>query len=269
MATVNLSPLFNGQTMFGNTGLPLAGGQLYCYQAGSSTPLTTYTTSSGNIPTSNPIILGSDGKLPYELWLQYGYSYKFILEDVNNNIINTYDNIAGIITQIPTATPSIPSGAILIWSGSIGSIPSGFVLCNGLNSTPDLRNSFIMGAGNTYTVGQTGGTADTVLVTHTHTATVTDPTHTHGASSGVSDPGHSHSFPAPLSGAPNNGQISRSDVLQATAYSGTNSATTGISVSTSISAAATGISVANQSAGVSGTGQNIPPYYALAFIMKT
>ena len=151
------------------------------YQAGSSTPLATYTTYNGTIPNSNPIILGSDGKLPHELWLQYGYSYKFSFEDSTNNFINTYDNIAGILTQIPCYTPALPSGCILIWSGSIGSIPSGFVLCDGSNGTPDLRNSFVLGAGNSYTVGQTGGSTDAIVVSHTHTATstVTDPGHTH------------------------------------------------------------------------------------------
>jgi hypothetical protein len=259
MATVNLSPLFNGQTMFGPTGLPLAGGQLYCYQAGSSTPLTTYTTSSGNIPTSNPIILGSDGKLPYELWLQYGYSYKFILEDANSNIIDTYDNIAGIITQIPATTPSLPSGAILIWSGSIGSIPSGFVLCNGLNSTPDLRNSFILGAGNTYTVGQTGGSTDSVVVSHTHAATVTDPTHTHTAT----DAGHNHTYQnSNVTGISAAGPYAQFEA-QVSSNTGTGYA------NISVAAASTGISVANSTTGVSGSNANMPPYYALAFIMKT
>ena len=269
MATVNLSPLFNGQTMFGPTGLPLAGGQLYCYQAGSSTPLTTYTTSSGNIATSNPIVLGSDGKLPYELWLQYGYSYKFILEDANSNIIDTYDNIAGIITQIPATTPALPSGAILIWSGSIGSIPSGFVLCNGLNSTPDLRNSFILGAGNTYTVGQTGGSTDSVVVSHTHTATVTDPTHTHSASSSVTDPGHTHNTYGPYGGGGNPGGDLNTNWPGGMNYPAISTSTTGVTVATSINAASTGISVSNATTGVSGSGANMPPYYALAFIMKT
>ena len=96
MASVNLSPLFNGQTLFDSTGLPLAGGQIYTYQAGSSTPLATYTTVNGTIANANPIILGSDGKLPQELWLQYGFSYKFVVQDSNNVLINTYDNIAEI-----------------------------------------------------------------------------------------------------------------------------------------------------------------------------
>ena len=244
MATVNLSPLFNGQTMFGPTGLPLAGGQLYCYQAGSSTPLNTYTTSSGNIANTNPVILGSDGKLPNELWLQYGYSYKFILEDANSNIVDTYDNIAGIITSIPTTSPAVPSGCILIWSSSTGSIPSGFLLCDGTNGTPDLRNSFILGAGNSYTVGQTGGSTDAIIVAHTHTATST-----------VTDPGHSHSYTAPNQ---NSSTPSGGFPCTTTTTGTTSTATTGITVAT-----------INQSTGTSGTNANMPPYYALAYIMKT
>lgn len=254
MATVNLSPLFNGQTLFDTNGIPLAGGQVFTYQAGSSSPLTTYTTVNGNIANSNPIILGSDGKLPQELWLQYGYSYKFVVEDANNVLINTYDNIAGILTQIPTSAPAIPSGCIVIWSGSVGSVPVGYVLCDGTNGTPDLRNSFILGAGNAYAVGQTGGSTDAIVVSHTHTATST---------SIVTDPGHNHQ---PAGG----GQFRtiNSSLPQGGGYTGsggsgdpnTSTATTGITVATSTT---------NANTGVSGSGANMPPYYALCYIMKT
>ena len=244
MATVNLSPLFNGQTMFGPTSLPLAGGQLFTYQAGSSTPLVSYTTVNGTIANSNPIILGSDGKLPNELWLQQGYSYKFVLEDASSNLIDTYDNIAGILTQIPTASPSIPSGCILLWSGSTGSIPSGFVLCDGTNGTPDLRNSFVLGAGNSYTVGQTGGSTDSIVVSHTHTAT-----------SVVTDPGHSHVTGSSGAGSPNGANLSS---VGYGSGNSTGTATTGITVATT-----------NTSSGTSGTNANLPPYYALAYIQKT
>ena len=44
-----------------------------------------------------------------------------------------------------------------MWSGSIGAIPVGYYLCNGSNGTPDLRDRFVVGAGNTYAVGNTGG----------------------------------------------------------------------------------------------------------------
>jgi len=255
MATVNLSPLFNGQTMF-NGNLPLAGGQIYCYQAGSSTPLATFTSSNGTVANPNPIILGSTGKLPSELWLINGYSYKFILQDANNVVINTYDNIAGILTTQQSVAPSLPSGCILVWSGSIGSIPAGFVLCDGTNSTPDLRNSFVLGAGNTYTVGQTGGSKDAIVVSHTHTATST-------SSSVVTDPGHSHTTGNGFNFATFGGGSGAGGSGSALGTkSNTSTEVTGISVATTTS-------TTNASSGTSGTNANLPPYYALAYIMKS
>lgn len=61
---------------------------------------------------------------------------------------------------------SLPSGSIIPWYGNVNSIPDGFRLCNGANGTPDLRNRFIVGAGSTYGLGNTGG-ADTVKLTGT------------------------------------------------------------------------------------------------------
>ena len=51
----------------------------------------------------------------------------------------------------------VPKGGIIIWSGSVNDIPAGWVLCDGSNGTPDLRDRFVLGAGNNYTVGATGG----------------------------------------------------------------------------------------------------------------
>ena len=183
--SVNLSPIGNGISFLGNTGLPLNGGKLYTYQAGSSTPLATYTSIDGTIANANPIILGSDGKLPAELWLTYGYNYKLVLKDSADVSIATYDNIYGILGTIPAASSTLPTGMILLWSGAIGSIPSGYYLCDGNNGTPDLRDRFIVGAGNTYAVNATGGSADAITVAHTHTATST---------STVTDPGHNHTI---------------------------------------------------------------------------
>ena len=65
-----------------------------------------------------------------------------------------------------TGIVSFVSGMIILWSGSTSNIPSGWVLCNGSNSTPDLRDRFVIGAGNSYSVGATGGsTTDSVNVT--------------------------------------------------------------------------------------------------------
>jgi len=241
MPSVLLSPVGNGQQFFDNNGVPLSGGLIYTYQAGSSTPLTTYTTNNGTIPNTNPIILDAAGRTPNEIWMQTGYSYKFVIQTSAGLTLQTLDNLYPILQNASATTSPFTAGMIIIWSGSIGSIPAGWVLCNGSNGTPDLRDRFVIAAGSTYAVGATGGTADAIVVSHTHTATVTDPGHTHTT----------------------------------TAYGSTGTATGGANGSVtnqafgSISTATTGISVSNASAGSSGTGANLPPYYALAYIMKT
>jgi len=88
-------------------------------------------------------------------------------------------NTTQIATTAFVLANGVPSGAIMLWSGSIASIPSGWLLCNGSSGTPDLRSRFVVGAGTTYAVAATGGSADATLVSHTHTATVTDPGHFH------------------------------------------------------------------------------------------
>ena len=166
-------------------------------------------------------------------------------------------------TQIATCafviTNAVPSGLISMWSGTIASIPSGWYLCNGSNGTPDLRNKFIVGADAdvtsiakttiTGTATVTGGTKDAIVVSHTHTAT-----------SSVTDTGHSHVNPVgiyAINGSGGTNLAYGGSGAQAGLNISTNSATTGISVATTVA-----------SAGSDGTNQNLPPYYALAFIMK-
>jgi len=244
MASVLLSSVGIGQQFFDNNGVPLAGGLIYTYQAGSSTPLATYQDNAGTIANANPIVLDSAGRVPNEIWLLSGYSYKFIVQSASGTSLITLDNLYGILQNAPASAPAVPSGCILIWSGSTGSIPSGWLLCNGSNGTPDLRNSFVLGAGNTYAVGATGGSTDAIVVSHTHTATVTDPGHVHATPNGQ---GY-------ITNNPSNSQYGGG-------LFGTSNPNT--------ASAVTGITVANATAGVSGSGANMPPYYALAFIMKS
>ena len=146
------------------------------------------------------------------------------------------------------ASGTIPVGGIIMWSGSIGTIPTGWALCNGSNGTPNLQDRFIVGAGSGYSVAGTGGSADATLVSHSHTATST---------STVSDPGHRHRT---------NGQSAQQGVAQPVGNGSiengplTSSSTTGITVSTSTTISTEGSSATNA---------NLPPYYALAFIMRT
>ena len=245
MPSVLLSPVGNGQQFFDNNGIPNAGGLIYTYQAGSSTLLTTYTTVNGTVANTNPIVLDAYGRTPSEVWMQTGYSYKFIIQTSAAVTLQTLDDLYPILQSAPAVSATFVAGMILIWSGSIGSIPAGWVLCDGTNATPDLRDRFIVGAGNTYAVGATGGSANAVVVSHTHTAT-----------SVVTDPGHVHTYNAP-SLSPNNAAGSIPDYIQQ-ASTNTGSAVTNITVATT-----------NATAGVSGTNANLPPYYALAYIMKT
>ena len=72
-------------------------------------------------------------------------------------------------TVVSTGSGAFISGMIIAWSGSVANIPTGFVLCDGNNNTPDLRDRFIIGAGNSYNVDATGGSKDAILVSHSHT----------------------------------------------------------------------------------------------------
>jgi len=95
---VNLSPLGGvGAQFFNNDGVPLSGGLIYTYLAGTNTPASVYTTSVGNVAHSNPIVLDSTGRVPTgEIWLTNYTSYKFVLKDSASNLIGTYDNIGSI-----------------------------------------------------------------------------------------------------------------------------------------------------------------------------
>ena len=95
---VFLSPVGGAAAQFfDNNGIPLAGGLIYTYAAGTSTPAATYTTSSGLIQHSNPIILDASGRVPTgEIWLGDTLAYKFVVKDYNDVLIATYDNITGI-----------------------------------------------------------------------------------------------------------------------------------------------------------------------------
>lgn len=244
MPSVLLSPVGNGQQFFDNNGIPNAGGLIYTYQAGSSTLLTTYTTVNGTIANTNPIVLDAYGRTPSEIWMQVGYSYKFIIQTASAVTLQTLDDLYPILQSAPAVSNAFVAGMIIIWSGSLGSVPAGWVLCDGTNATPDLRNRFVIAAGSTYAVGATGGSADAIVVSHTHTAT-----------SVVTDPGHLHSggrVPFLNNGIP----AGANDTTSTAGNTGT--AVTGITVATT-----------NATAGVSGTNANLPPYYALAYIMKT
>jgi microcystin-dependent protein len=248
-------------------------------------------------------------------------------------------------TQLATTAfvqASIPTGIILLWSGSIASIPSGWLLCNGSSGTPDLRDRFVVGAGTSYAVGATGGSATTTLAeanlpSHTHsisasgTTSTVDINHTHSVSAsgttstesqghthdfsgttsgqsvththGVSDPGHAHTistfannvgitgttpYVAGTDARTSNTNTATTNITLGNAssdhnhtYSGT---TSNISVNHTHTVSVSGTSgtmsannthnhtvTVTGTSGATGSGTaftNLPPYYALAYIMK-
>lgn len=97
--SVSLSPIAGaGWQFFDNNGTPLSGGKLYTYEAGTTTPETTYTSSSGGTAHTNPIVLDSAGRVPgsSEVWLTDGQRYKFLLKTSADVQLWSADNVSGI-----------------------------------------------------------------------------------------------------------------------------------------------------------------------------
>ena len=119
----------------------------------------------------------------------------------NGSVILTAANIAA---NVPSGYDLVHSQMILWWNGSTGAIPSGWQLCNGTNGTPNLEDMFIVGAGNSYTLGATGGSASAVTgstdpssqisVAGTALSIAQLPAHSHEFFSGVAASGNSSGF---------------------------------------------------------------------------
>lgn len=142
----------------------------------------------------------------------------------------------------------VPAGVPLPWSGSINAVPDGWLLCDGQNGTPDLRDKFIVGAGGTYAVGATGGSGS----------------HSHSITGNVGDtaltiaqmPSHSHNINVPR------------------ASTGIGSVTSGsLALANPPAASSTNNAGGDQPhdhpfEGSAGTSSSLPPYYALAYIIR-
>ena len=177
-----------------------------------------------------------------------------------------------------TIPDAFSTGMIILWSGTFATIPTGWALCNGTNGTPNLADRFVMGASSSYPIGTTGGTNDATLVSHSHTISSSSANagnHAHTISGSTGGAGsHSHSYTAP-SGAT---KVDTGGSIGAPSYP-ISSATANTSTignhthSVSGSTSTTGnhkhtITSTCGSAGTNGTGKNLPPYYALAYIMR-
>jgi microcystin-dependent protein len=196
-------------------------------------------------------------------------------------------------TQIATTAfvrDIIPAGIISMWSGSIASIPSGWLLCDGTNGTPNLRDRFIVGAGSTYAVAATGGATTVTLGTtnlpsHTHsisasgTTSTADINHTHffSATTSGQSADHTHGLPIQPRTFGGGGAVNSVDRDGAglSSFGTSNDHTHNVSGDTGFmnqnvnhnhTVTVTGTSGATGSGTAFGI---LPPYYALAYIMKS
>lgn len=238
------------------------------------------TTAAGTgvaVPTGKSVLLRCDGTN--------------ITEQLNHVVGNlsvggavTVDGAAAVtgVLTAPTASPGtnttqaattafvqaalsalLPSGVITMWSGTIATIPSGWLLCNGSSGTPDLRDRFIVGAASddagvaktniTGVLTQTGGSKDATLVSHTHTFSETTNTQSLTGTLVASKPGSA------------SGIVSVTATGVAGGADGSQSSATQYTINASHSHTVSGTTA---SAGSSGTNANLVPYFALAFIMK-
>jgi hypothetical protein len=206
----------------------------------------------------------------------------FILGDVTASAteLNILDGATVTTAELnlldgKTAQDFFPSGGIIIWSGAANAIPSGWLLCDGANSTPDLRDRFVVGAGTTYAVGDTGGqNAITSVPAHTHGSGnfVTSNTGDHAHNGSTSNTGaHSHTIEKGIT-AVNNIHTARAHNSNETGNLGTQSTSTNGAHSHNFTTANAGAHSHNVTGNTSSAGNasvdTRPPYYALCYIMK-
>lgn len=204
---------------------------------------------------------------------------------INGAIIGGSNAVAGTFTTANVTTLNAttinatgggiaPTGSLTMWAGAVVSPPTGWLACNGANVSrttyatlfavvgttwgagdgsttfglPNLLNKFPVGAGDTYALAATGGSANATLVSHTHTATVTDPGHVHNLKGGDGD---------------------------VTDYVGGSGFPYGVGIGSDlgstyqVASKTTGVTVSNSTEGSSATNANLPPYVAVGFIIKT
>ena len=166
MAVVSLS-IFGGvgSQFFDNNGIPLAGGKIYTYEAGTSTPLATYTSSTGNTTHTNPIILDSAGRVPSggEIWnaLQL---YKFVLKTSLEVTLATYDNVGSSFNATAIIANFTGNGTTVAFT--LASAPAGENATNVyINGVYQQKNTYSI-AGAVLTFSQAPPTTSTIEVNY-------------------------------------------------------------------------------------------------------
>ena len=162
---------------------------LFNVMLGSLTPIP-QSTITGNDPLFLGITVGSDdemtprvqlGSVPYATQALTVPDSAIATTKLADAAVTNAKIADGAITaeKLAPGLSLVPSGTVVMWSGSLATIPSGWALCDGANGTPDLRDRFVVGAGSTYSVGNTGGQSSVILTVdqmpvHSHTGTTSN-----------------------------------------------------------------------------------------------
>ena len=203
------------------------------------------------------VILGSAGGTPVtnaavlDIGFAFGESERFIGLTVTRSTNGTV--IAGAsevvprqqVLSSPYAFNGVPKGAVIMWSGSLATIPSGWSLCDGSNGTPDLRDRFVLGAGGQSPVAGSGGST----------------THSHAAGSFASQ-AHTHTVPYTGWGEGPHYNDTHSGWLVTHSHHDPIQLAVAANENTTSSSGGAAIS------GVSAPASSLPPFYTLAFIIK-
>lgn len=269
-------------------GAALAGGKVYTYAGGTSTPLATYTDYTGGTPNANPVVLDADGRA--NIFVEDGVSYKITLKTSADVELWTVDGVSVPQIEPTPAAANVPTGAILPYGASVA--PSGYLLCDGSavsrttysalfaivstaygagNGTttfnlPDFRGRFPLGvaaAGTGSTLGATGGAID-----HTHTG----PSHTHTVASHTHTIAHTHTVSRTGWGGLQTVGPEAAGRLQTTDGALTNLSTAQNDLAaTGASSAANsgGTALTTDAGGTGNTGTANPPFLTCYYIIKT
>jgi hypothetical protein len=164
MSSVNLSAFGGvGWQFFDNNGVPLAGGLIYTYAAGTTTPQATYTTSAGTIAHANPIVLDSAGRVPGgEIWLLLA-SYKFVLQTSAAVLIATYDNVTS--GSIPAIANFTGDGTTV--SFNLGNATNENTMNVYINGVYQQKNTYLLSNGSTLVFSTAPPTTSTIEVSFT------------------------------------------------------------------------------------------------------
>lgn len=165
MPAVSLS-IFGGvgAQFFDNNGNVLSGGKIYTYEAGTTTPLATYTSSTGSTAHTNPIVLDSAGRVPGgEIWNALAL-YKFVLKTSTDITIATYDNVGSSFNAIAIIANFTGNGSTVAFT--LASAPAGENATNVyINGVYQQKNTYSI-AGTTLTFSQAPPLTSTIEINY-------------------------------------------------------------------------------------------------------